>query len=71
MIYQSDRNKRFVWVKASAPEGVTMTAKCEDSESATLANGEWTMLYTEKTEGNWWDQKVVQVGSLQPDKFIN
>ena len=67
--YQSDRNQRFVWVKASAPEGVTMTAKCEDSESATLANGEWTMLYTEKTEGNWWDQKVVQVGSLQPDKF--
>ena len=67
--YQSDEKQRFVWVKASAPEGVTMTAKCEDSKSATLANGEWTMLYTEKTEGNWWDPQIVQVGSLQPNKF--
>ncbi|MEI3138785.1 MAG: Ig-like domain-containing protein [Lachnospiraceae bacterium] len=67
--YQGDRNQRFVWVKAFAPEGVTMTAKCEDSKSATLANGEWTMLYTEKTEGNWWDPQIVQVRSLQPNKF--
>lgn len=67
--YQSDRNQRFVWVKASAPEGVAMTAKCEDSESATLTNGECTMLYTEKTEGYWWDPQIVQVGSLQPNKF--
>ena len=67
--YQGDRNQRFVWVKASAPEGVTMTAKCEDSESATLTNGEWVMLYTEKTEGNLWNPQIVQVGSLQPNKF--
>ena len=42
--YVEDSNSRFVWVKATAPEGATLTAKCGSSEDATLTSGEWKRL---------------------------
>ena len=39
--YVEDSNSRFVWVKATAPEGATLTAKCGSSDVATLTSGEW------------------------------
>ena len=51
--YVEDSNSRFVWVKATAPEGATLTAKCGSSDVATLTSGEWTKL--QEAGGYWWD----------------
>ena len=42
--YVADSTSRFVWVKATAPENATLTAKCGSSDVATLTSGEWKRL---------------------------
>lgn len=51
--YVEDSNSRFVWVKATAPEGATLTAQCGSSDVATLTSGEWTKL--QEAGGYWWN----------------
>lgn len=51
--YVSDKNSRFVWVKVSAPEGTTVTAKCGESNIATLVSGEWAVL--QEQGGYFWN----------------
>lgn len=50
--YESSSDNRFVMLKITAPEGATATAKCNDSEVATLVNGEWGVL--QKKGGYFW-----------------
>ena len=44
--YISSSSNRYVWVKASATDGATVTAKCGNSEVAALTSGEWTIIRT-------------------------
>ena len=50
--YVSSSDSRYVWVKASAEDAV-ITAKCGDSEVATVTSGEWTIL--QEAGGYWWN----------------
>lgn len=63
--YESDKNNRFVWVKVSAPEGATVTAKCGGSEVATLVSGEWGVLQVKG--GYFWSPTYS--GCLTPGAY--
>ena len=60
--YEKDANKRFVWVNAEFPEGVTVTAKCGESSTALLTDGEWTIVRIER--GGGFFQPVSYSGPL-------
>lgn len=63
--YESDKNNRFVWVKVSAPEGATVTAKCGGSEVATLVSGQWGVLQVKG--GYFWSPTYS--GCLTPGEY--
>ncbi len=63
--YESDKNNRFVWVKVSAPEGVTATAKCGGSEVTTLTSGEWGAVQVKG--GYFWSPTYS--GCLTPGEY--
>jgi len=51
--YQSDKNQRFVWVKADLPDGAAAKAKCEASDEINLTDGEWAVLQVKG--GYFWN----------------
>ena len=65
--YEKDANKRFVWVNAEFPEGVTVTAKCGESSTALLTDGEWTIVRIER--GGGFFQPVSYSGPLSTGKY--
>lgn len=44
--YISSSGSRYVWIKASAPEGAEISAECGNSGVTAMTNGEWTVLQT-------------------------
>jgi len=65
--YEKDANKRFVWVNAEFPERVTVTAKCGNSSTALLTDGEWTIVRIES--GGGFFQPVSYSGPLSTGKY--
>ena len=63
--YESDKNNRFVWVKVSAPEGATVTAKCGKSNVTTLVSGEWGVVQVQG--GYFWSPTYS--GPLNPGEY--
>ena len=63
--YESDKNNRFVWVKVSAPEGTTVTAKCGSSNVTTLTSDEWGVVQVQG--GYFWSPTYS--GPLTPGEY--
>lgn len=56
--YQESGDKRYVWVKATAPEGVTLTATCGDSLTSELTSGQWGLVQKEVPGPYIWSAPV-------------
>ena len=67
--YVEDSNSRFVWVKATAPEGATLTAKCGSSEDATLTSGEWKRLEVYKGWPVYGNTGTLETGTYNEVKI--
>lgn len=63
--YESDKNNRFVWVKVTASEGTTVTAKCGSSNVTTLTSDEWGVLQVQG--GYFWSPTYS--GPLTPGEY--
>lgn len=69
--YVASKDERFVYVKATADGDVTVTAKCGNSEVATMdsAVDGWIRLAVKETGGFFWAPSVTYHGCLEPGQF--
>jgi len=69
--YEGSTSKRFVYVKAAAPEGTVITAKCGDSAVSTIVSGseDWTRVAVEKSYMYWGQIQTEYSGCLKPASY--
>ncbi len=63
--YESDKNNRFVWLKVTAPEGATVTAKCGSSNVTTLTSDTWGVV---QVQGGYFFAPTYS-GPLTPGEY--